>query len=168
MTDTASRQGPGVTPHDVLRTLTGLQFLEGLRDGRFPRAPIAALLDFKPVELESGRVVFAAEPSASHYNPLGTVHGGYVSTLLDSCMGCAIHSMLEAGQAYTTLELKVNFVKALSEKTGPIRAEGKVIHVGRQTATAEGRLVDANNRLLAHGTTTCLVFALPSSIKPGE
>lgn len=139
-----------------------MEFLERIRDGRFPAPPIAVLLGFQPVELESGRAVFAAIPDGRLYNPLGTVHGGYVTTLLDSCMACAVHSRLKAGLAYTTLELKVNFVRSLSETTGPVRAEGKVIHIGRQVATAEGRLVDARDRLLAHATTTCLIFRLPS------
>ena len=152
----------GLVPHDVVQSLSGLEFLERIRDGRFPAPPIAVLLGFRPVELESGRAVFAATPDGRLYNPLGTVHGGYVTTLLDSCMACAVHSRLKAGLAYTTLELKVSFVRPLSETTGPVRAEGKVIHVGRQVATAEGRLVDARERLLAHATTTCLIFRLPS------
>jgi uncharacterized protein (TIGR00369 family) len=106
--------------------------------------------------------VFAATPSREHYNPLGSVHGGYISTLLDSCMGCAVHTELAPGQGFTSLELKVNFVRRVSAETGPVRAEGKVIHVGGQVATAEGRLVDGKGRLLAHGTTTCLVFRLPA------
>ena len=100
-----------------------------------------------------------------HYNPLGSVHGGYISTLLDSCMGCAVHTELGPGQGYTSLELKVNFVRRVSTETGSVRAEGKVIHVGGQVATAEGRLVDADGQLLAHGTTTCLVFRLPDGSK---
>jgi uncharacterized protein (TIGR00369 family) len=144
-----------------LKDMDGLEFLRAMRDGRLPRAPIATLLDFHPVEIESGRVVFAATPNSRVYNPLGTVHGGYVCTLLDSCMGCAVHSTLKAGQGYTSVELKVSFVRPLSEATGEVRAEGKVLSAGRQIATAEGRLVDAKGRLLAHGTTTCLVFPLP-------
>jgi len=144
-----------------LREMDGLAFLRALRDGEAPRPPISALLDFLPVEVEEGRVVFAATPDRRVYNPLGTVHGGYVCTLLDSCMGCAVHSTLKAGQGYTSVELKVNFVRPLSETTGEVRAEGRVLSGGRQIATAEGRLVDARGRLLAHGTTTCLIFPLP-------
>ena len=156
----------GIVPVDVVRTLSGLEFMVGLSEGRFPKPPIAVLMDFQPVEVERGRVVFAATPGESHYNPLGSVHGGYISTLLDSCMGCAVHTQLGPGQGYTSLELKVNFVRRVSVETGPVRAEGKVIHVGGQIATAEGRLVDAGGRLLAHGTTTCLIFRLPE--RPGE
>lgn len=151
---------PGLVPLAVAQSLNGMEFLQGLIDGRFPPAPIAALLGFHPSELAPGRAVFTATPDARHYNPLGTVHGGYVSTLLDSCMACAIHSRLRTGQAYTTLELKVNFVRALSAETGAVRAIGNVIQIGRQIATAEGRLLDGRDRLLAHATTTCLLFAL--------
>ena len=155
----------GVVPVDVVRRLSGLEFIQGLGEGRFPRPPIATLMDFLPVEAERGRVVFEATPGEQHYNPLGSVHGGYITTLLDSCMGCAVHTELGPGQGYTSLELKVNFVRRVSAETGPVRAEGKVIHVGGQVATAEGRLVDADGRLLAHGTTTCLVFRLPERPK---
>jgi len=143
-----------------LQQMDGLDFLRAMRDGHAPRAPIGTLLDFHLVEIEPGRVVFAATPDSRVYNPLGTVHGGYVCTLLDSCMGCAVHSMLKAGQGYTSVELKVNFVRPLSEATGEVRAEGRVLSAGKQIATAEGRLLDAKGRLLAHGTTTCLVFPL--------
>jgi uncharacterized protein (TIGR00369 family) len=156
----------GIVPLDVIQTLNGMQFLQGLMDGRFPAAPIAALLGFYPTELEPGRGVFSATPDARHYNPLGTVHGGYISTLLDSCMACAIHSKLRTGQSYTTLELKVNFVRAITVETGPVRAIGNVIQIGRQIATAEGRLVDSRDRLLAHATTTCLLFSLAARSLP--
>lgn len=151
----------GVVAPDVLSSLSGLEFLQGIADGRFPPPPIAALLSFRPEEVESGRAVFVSTPNCGLYNPIGSVHGGYAATLLDSCMACAVHSKLKAGQGYTTVELKVNFVRPLSAETGPVRAEGKVIHVGRQIATAEGRLTDARGRLLAHATTTCLIFSLP-------
>jgi uncharacterized protein (TIGR00369 family) len=155
----------GVVPVDVIRPLSGYEFMKALRDGRFPRPPIANLVDFQLVEVELGRAVFAATPGEEHYNPLGSVHGGYISTLLDSCMGCAVHTRLGPGQGFTSLEIKVNFVRRVSAETGPMRAEGKVIHLGGQIATAEGRLMDADGRLLAHGTTTCLIFRLPE--RPG-
>jgi uncharacterized protein (TIGR00369 family) len=158
---TETRADTGVVAVDAVSPLSGLEFITALADGRFPRPPIATLLDFRPVEVERGRVVFAATPGESHLNPLGAVHGGYVATLLDSCMGCAVHTELGPGQSYTTLELKVNFVRRVTPDTGPVRAEGEVIHVGSQVATAEGRLVDASGRLLAHATTTCLIFRLP-------
>jgi uncharacterized protein (TIGR00369 family) len=161
--DSPPEQVAGLVPQDVLQSLSGFELLQGIGNGRFPAAPIAVLLGFYPVEIEPGRVVFAALPRAHHYNPLGSVHGGFISTLLDSCMGCAIHSKLTAGNAYTTLELKVNFVRPVSEATGEVRAEGKIIHLGRQVATAEGRLVDGRGRLLAHATTTCMIFWLPGA-----
>ncbi len=144
-----------------LKLMDGLTFLRAIRGGGAPPAPIATLMNFAIAEIDEGRVVFAATPDARVYNPLGTVHGGYVCTLLDSCMGCAVHSTLKAGLGYTSVELKVNFVRPLSEATGEVRAEGRVLSAGRQIATAEGRLVDARGRLLAHGTTTCLIFPLP-------
>jgi uncharacterized protein (TIGR00369 family) len=149
----------GVVAAEILASLSGLDFLQRIADGRLPVPPIAELLGFRPVEVESGRVVFAATPDARHYNPIGSVHGGYAATLLDSCMSCAVHSMLKAGQGYTTVEFKVNFVRPLHADTGEVRAEGKIVHVGRQIATAEGRLTDAKGRVLAHGTATCLVVS---------
>lgn len=143
---------------DRARALDGMEFLRAVMDGRFPAPPITALIGFAPTELERGRVVFESAPDERHYNLIGSVHGGYAATLLDSCMACAVHSMLEAGWSYTTLELKVNFVRALTAATGAVRAEGKLVHLGRRVATAEGRLTDAQGRLLAHATTTCLVI----------
>lgn len=154
----------GVVPPDVLSSLSGLEFLQRIGDGRLPGPPIAALFGFRPAEVESGRAVFVGTPAARHYNPIGSVHGGYAATLLDSCMACAVHSKLKAGQGYTTVELKVNYVRQLSTDTGEVRAEGKIIHFGRQIASAEGRLTDARGRLLAHGTTTCLVFSLAKAV----
>jgi uncharacterized protein (TIGR00369 family) len=150
----------GVVAADILASVSGLDFLRLIAEGRFPGPPIAELLGFRPVEVERGRIVFAATPGVRHYNPIGSVHGGFVATLLDSCMSCAVQSMLEAGHGYTTVELKVNFVRPLSADTGEVRAEGKIIHAGRQIGTAEGRLTDGKGRLLAHGTATCLVFRL--------
>ncbi|WP_088709264.1 PaaI family thioesterase [Noviherbaspirillum denitrificans] len=150
----------GVASREQLRERSGLEFLHGIMRGELPPPPIAVLLDFLIVKVEPGLVVFQGTPGPQHYNPIGSVHGGYASTLLDSCVGCAVHSMLPAGKGYTTLELKINFVRALTDKTGPIRAEGKVIHVGGQVATAEGRIVDAQGKLYAHATTTCLLFPI--------
>lgn len=151
----------GVTPVNVLRELNGLEFLRKLISGDLPRAPISVTLGFNLVEAEKGLVVFSGTPSFDHYNPLGGVHGGYTATLLDSCMACAVHTTLEAGYAYTTLEIKINYVRAITDKTGLLRAEGKVINAGRQIATAEGRLMDATGKLYAHGTTTCMKIKLP-------
>ncbi len=119
---------------------------------------IGVTLGFKLVELEEGRVVFEGVPGKHVYNPIGTVHGGYAATLLDSAVGCAVHSMLKANQGYTTLELKVAYHKAMTEQTGPVRAEGKIINLGRRTAFAEGRLTDAAGKLYASATSTLLIM----------
>jgi uncharacterized protein (TIGR00369 family) len=140
--------------------VTGLEFLRAIGAGELPAAPIAELLGFEPVEVEEGRVVFAAVPEERHYNPIGTVHGGLAATLLDSAMGCAVHSTLPAGVGYTTLELKVNFVRPITTETGRILCEGTVVHRGGRVSTAEGRVfAEVDGALLAHGTTTCLIFA---------
>lgn len=144
------------------KTMSGLQYLQALQTGDFPAPPIATLLGMWIAEVSEGRIVFAAEPGEFEYNPIGTVHGGIAATLLDSAMGCAIHSTLPAGTAYTTLELKVNYLRSMTSKTGTVYCEGKVIHVGGRVATAEGRLTDAAGKLLAHGTTTCIIM------RPGQ
>jgi uncharacterized protein (TIGR00369 family) len=143
------------------RELSGLEYLGQIRDGSIARPPIAAVLGFDLVEIGEGRAVFAFEPGEQHYNPLGVVHGGMAAMLLDSTMGCAVHSTLPRGRGYTTLEIKVNLVRAVTGSVGTLRAEGKIIHAGRQSATAEGRLVDRDGKLFAHATTTCLVFDIP-------
>jgi len=120
---------------------------------------IGKTMGFRLAELEEGTVVFEGNPGREVYNPIGTVHGGYAATLLDSAMACAVHSTLKAGQAYTTLELKIAYHRAMTDKSGPVRAEGKIISVGRKAAFAEGRLLDAQGRLCASGTTTCLIFS---------
>ncbi len=163
MSSLPSEPATGVLPVDAIRAMSGLEFIRGIAEGRWPRPPISALLGFSITEVEAGRVVFAGTPSAEHVNPMGTVHGGYIATLLDSCMTCAIQSLAEPGFGSTTLELKVNFVRAVAADVGIVSAEGKVIHAGRQIGTAEGRLVDAGGRLLAHATTTCMTFKLPET-----
>ncbi len=140
--------------------MTGLEVMQAIAAGELPGAPIAELLGFEPVDVEDGRVVFAAVPERRHENPLGTVHGGLAATLLDSAMGCAVHSTLPAGVAYTTLELKVNFTRPITADTGRILCEGTVVHRGARVATAEGRVyAEATGKLLAHGTTTCLILS---------
>jgi uncharacterized protein (TIGR00369 family) len=151
-----------VTAARTGRGLSGLD-LTAMQEGRIPRAPVAALIGFTIADIAVGRVAMELDPAEFHYNPLASVHGGIVATLLDSVMGCAVHSTLPRGRGYTTLEIKVNYVRAITAATGRVRAEGTTIHVGRQTATAEGRLIDATGRLYAHATTTCLVFALPET-----
>ena len=142
----------------VAPTMTGLAYLQAMARGDVPGPPIAALLDFTIDEITEGRVVFSVEPAEHHYNPIGTVHGGLACTLFDSALACAIHSTLPAGASYTTLELKVNFVRPLTIQTGRVHCEGKVIHVGGRVATAEGRLTDAAGKLYGHATTTCMIF----------
>lgn len=139
-------------------SLSGMEVFEAIFAGELPAAPIGDTLDFVPIYMAPGEAVFQGRPQRRHYNPLGTVHGGWFATLLDSAVGCAIHTTLPAGKAFTTLELKVNMVRALNDSVELVRAEGKVIHAGRQVATAEGRLVGADGKLYAHATTTCLIF----------
>src|SRR5215471_606222 len=150
----------GVVPTEIAKSMSGLQLLTSILEGTLPEPPIQQALDFRLVQVERGYVAFAGTPKFEYYNPIGSVHGGYAATLLDTCMACAVHSMLKAGQGYTTVEFKVNFVRPLSADTGEVHAEGKIIHLGRQIASAEGRLTDARGRLLAHATTTCLVLRL--------
>lgn len=148
-------------PHrlgEAARGLTGLEFLQKIAAGELPPPPIAALMNFELVELSEGHAIFAVEPKEYHYNPIGVVHGGLAATLLDSAMGCAVHSTLPAGVGYTTLELKVNFVRPITADTGRVRAEAKLIHLGGRTATAEGRVLDEAGKLYSHATTTCLIL----------
>ena len=150
----------GVIPAEEAKLLSGYDLIKGIIDGKYPIPPIANAFNFRLSEAEPGRVVFTGQPRFNYYNPIGSVHGGFAATLLDSCMGCAIHAMLPAGVGYTTLEIKINFLRPMLENTGPVRAEGKVISVGKRIGTAEGRIVGVDNKLYAHGTTTCLIFPL--------
>jgi uncharacterized protein (TIGR00369 family) len=143
---------------NVARTMSGLEYLRAMMNGEFPFAPIGSLMNMHGAEVEEGRVVFVAEPAEYHYNPIGTVHGGFAATLLDSALGCSVHSMLPAGTAYTTLEIKVNYLRPITAKTGTMYCEGKVVHMGGRVATAEARLTDASGKLYAHGTTTCIIL----------
>jgi uncharacterized protein (TIGR00369 family) len=152
--------GPGVSSIDTLRAQSGLELLQGMLEGRVPRPPIADTLDFYLIEVERGRAVFQGKPKPAFFNPIGTIHGGWTATLLDSCMACAVHTTVPKGQGYTTVEFKLNLVRPVMPDTGPLRAEGKVINAGRTIATSEGRLVDASGKLYAHGTETCLIFPL--------
>jgi uncharacterized protein (TIGR00369 family) len=154
------RSPAGVSPVETIRSMSGLEFLRAIADGRLPHPPMSDVLNFYLVEASKGHAVFMGEAKHDFYNPIGSVHGGWASTLLDSCMGCAGQTTLAAGQGYTTVELKVNLVRPLSNATGPVRAEGRVISAGRTIVTAEGRIVGADGKLYAHGTTTCLVLGL--------
>ncbi len=151
----------GVATRDQMAGLTGLQQMEKLLQGEFPASPISETMDFALVHVEFGRAVFQGKPSSKLLNPLGTVHGGWYATLLDSAVGCAVHTAMPVGRAYTTLELKLNIVRSISLKVPLVRAEGYTVHVGKQVATAEGRLVGHDGTLYAHASTTCLVFEVP-------
>jgi len=144
-----------------VRAKTGLELMQGIMHGTNHTPSIGNTLDFLLVEVSHGNAIFQGAPGQGHLNPMGTVHGGWFATLLDSALGCAVHSTLPAGRAYTTAELSVNIVKALTPRVQRVRAEGKVIHCGRQLATAEARLLGPDGTLYAHATTTCLVFDLP-------
>jgi len=139
--------------------LPGLECMQAIVAGTLPAPPIARLLDFTLMSVEEGRAVFAMKPAEWMYNPIGSVHGGIAATILDSCMGCAVHTTLEAGVGYTTADLQVRYIRAMGENTGRVLAEGRVIHRGRRTATAEGRLfVESDETLIAHGTTGCVIL----------
>ena len=147
-------------PHELMGK-TGLQQMQAMLDGHAPYPHIADTMDFTLVEVGEGRAVFQGTPQLKHYNPLGSVHGGWYATLLDSALGCAIHTMMPPGRGYTTAELSVNLVKAINPAKAPrVRAIGTVVHCGRQLATAEARIVGPDGTRYAHGTTTCLVFEL--------
>lgn len=160
----ANGPGPGVARPDQVAHLNGLEMMQSMLAGRIPYATIAKTLDFFLVEVGKGHSVFQGTPGAAHLNPMGTVHGGWYATLLDSALGCAVHTMMPVGRAYTTAELSVNLVRSIGSKVQRVRAEGKVIHCGRQLATAEARLVGPDGTLYAHATTTCLVFELKSGL----
>ncbi|MEJ7928736.1 PaaI family thioesterase [Ramlibacter sp. AN1015] len=150
--------GPGVATREQLAGRTGLETMQAMLRGELPYAPIARTLDFILLEVDAGRALFQGTPGPGHLNPMGTVHGGWYATLLDSALGCAVQTALPAGRAYTTAELGINLVRAIGSKAPRVRAEGKVLHCGRQLATAEARLVGPDGTLYAHATTTCLVF----------
>lgn len=140
------------------RAMSGLQALRTVQTGELPPPPIAILMGLSLELVEEGHVIFAAQPAEYHYNPIGVVHGGLAATLLDSALGCAVHSTLPAGTGYTTLEIKVNFVRAITRDTGKLRCEANIIHQGGRIATAEAKVTDAAGKLYAHGTTTCIIF----------
>ena len=150
----------GVTPLAELKRISGLEFMQGLIAGKYPAPPIMRALEFTLDRVEHGIAVFSGDAKFDFYNPIGTVHGGWIATLLDSCMGCAMHTTMKPGQGYTSLEIKVNFVRPGLDTTGRVTAEGRVIYAGSRTGTADGKLTDANGKLLAHATTTCLIFPI--------
>jgi len=151
----------GVTPTTVMASMSGLDFVRAIFEGKLPAPPITQGIDPFDQTAEQGVVSFHTIPGFRHYNPIGSVHGGYAAILLDSVMGLAVHTTLPAGTGYTTLEFKISFIKGMTEHTGPVRSEGRTLSVGRRAATAEARITDSKGRLLAHATTTCLVFEIP-------
>ena len=155
---TIATQSSRVLPPETLLTMSGLEFIRAIMNGDHPPPSMALLLGFNIVEAEQGRVVFAGEPSDNHLNPMGVVHGGYAATLLDSCMTCAVQSALKPGLSATTLDLNIHYTRATTPRSGLLRAEGKIVHIGKQLGTAEGRITDPQGRVLAHATTSCLVF----------
>lgn len=160
-TNAAGALPPAPVPRERLLGLTGREVLEMMRSGELPPAPFAAVMGVELVEVGEGRVVFAGRPSAAFLNPLGTVHGGWTATILDSAMGCAVHSTLRPGQLYTTTSMTLNYVRALPGDGEAVRCEASAVHVGNRLATSEGRLWDAQGRLVAHGSETCMVFETP-------
>ena len=168
MTDNPARKVEyGVTSTEVMASMTGIDFLRAMFDGKLPAPPIMQNIEPFDHVVEHGAVSFSSVPGFRHYNPIGSVHGGYAATLLDSAMGLAVHSMLPAGSGYTTLEFKVSFIRGMTKDTGVVRTEGRVLNAGRRAATAEARITDSKGRLLAHATTTCLVFEIPGPSAKG-
>jgi uncharacterized protein (TIGR00369 family) len=157
-------QSQRTLPPEKLMAMSGLDFVRAIMNGAHPPPSMALLIGFQIIDAEEGRVVFAGAPNESHLNPMGVVHGGYAATLLDSCMTCAIQSALKPGFAATTLDLVVHFTKAATPQSGELRAEGKTVHVGRQYGTAEGRLTDPQGRIIAHATTSCLIFPIRPTV----
>jgi uncharacterized protein (TIGR00369 family) len=151
----------GVTPTHIMASMPGIDFVRAIFAGQLPTPPILQTVEPFDSTAEPGVITFHSIPGFRHYNPIGSVHGSYAAALLDSAMGLAVHSMLPAGTGYTTLEFKISFIRGMTEDTGSVRSEGRTLNVGRRAATAEGRITDAKGRLLAHATTTCLVFELP-------
>lgn len=152
----------GTLPRDQITGLAGKAVLEGLLAGTLPRPTMGRTMNFALTEVGDGRIVFTGDPTEDHLNPLGTVHGGWIAALLDSAMGCAVHSLLKPGQIYTTTSLTINFVRALMPDSGLVRAEGIAIHAGGRLGSAECKLTDSKDRLIAHGTETCMIMDAPA------
>ncbi len=163
MTSTPPRKVEyGVTSPEVMASMKGIDFIRAMFEGKLPAPPIMETIEPFDHSAEPGVISFSSVPGFRHYNPIGSVHGSYAAALLDSAMGLAVHSMLPAGTGYTTLEFKISFIRGMTKDTGVVRSEGRTLNVGRRAATAEARITDAKGRLIAHATTTCLVFELPA------
>jgi uncharacterized protein (TIGR00369 family) len=153
-----ARPTPAPLPREAVSMLSGLEQVRAMRDGKFGVAPMQALMNMQVLEAEDGLVVFSAIPEEKHYNPHGSVHGAFAAAILDSAMELAVVTMLPAGTGQTTIEFKLNFVRPMSAQTGAVRGEGRVVHCGRTIATAEGRLLGPDGKMIAHGNTTCMIF----------
>jgi uncharacterized protein (TIGR00369 family) len=149
---------------DEIAHLSGLEVLRGMMDGTLPSPPFGVTSAISLVLAEEGKVVFEGQPKTAFFNPLGSIHGGWTATIMDSVMACAVHSTLKPREAYTTLEFKLHFCRPIMPETGVVRAEGLVLSRGRRAATSEGKLFDRNGKLLAHGTETCLIFDMPKAV----
>jgi len=156
-----TKQDFALPARETLRSISGLDLFRRIMSGEEPNAPFLNLIGARIAEVSEGRVVYKSTPGPQHYNPMGVAHGGYASTLLDSAMGCAIHTVCKPGTGNLTLELKVNLVRAITADVGELTAEGSIIHQGRRIATADGRIVDANGKLYAHANTTCMIVPIP-------
>lgn len=154
---------PGLARAEQILGKSGLEILQAMMSGALPYPPMNETMNMALLEVGEGRAVFQGIPLLQHHNPLGTVHGGWFATLLDSALGCAVQTTLPAGRSYTTAELSINIVRSASHRTGPLRAVATVVHAGRQLATAEARVEDERGKLYAHATTTCFVFDVPSA-----
>jgi uncharacterized protein (TIGR00369 family) len=148
----------GVVPIEAIMSRSGLEFLTDMVDGKVPQAPMCATLGFHLADVSPGFAVFEGLPEFRHYNPIGTVHGGFAATMLDSALGCAVFSTMAMGESWTTLEFKLNLVRPITKETGEVRAEGRIIYRGRTVATADGTVKDRAGKLYAHASTTCMVF----------
>lgn len=153
-------RGLGTIPHEDVEHYTGLELLRRVVAGEYPAPSIAARMNFGLVEAEEGRVVFEGMPGARHFNPLGSVHGGWAATVLDSALGCSIHTLLGKGEGYSTVEMKINYLRPISDRTGLVTCEGKVVNKGRTLAVSEARMMDEKGKLLAIGTETCAIFPI--------
>ncbi len=162
----AKRAAPSADAAHVARHLrsemSGLELFQRISTGELQPPPMVKLLGFRLIEVEMGRIVFAGDPLEAFYNGAGVIHGGWSATLLDSALGCAVNTMMPAGRSFTTLELKINLTRPLRQEVGEVRCEARVLHVGSRTATAEGRIVDRQGKLYAHGTTTCILVETPA------
>jgi uncharacterized protein (TIGR00369 family) len=156
--DTSGQQGTGLVPPEVALSMSGLDFLRGLLDSSLVAPHFSATAAVRPIAIEEGRVVFEGQPMAQFYNPMGTVHGGWMAILLDTAMACAVHSALKPGQTLTTLEMKTSFLRPVNENTGALRCEGVLLHLGGRIASSEGKVYDAEGNLVAHGSETCLII----------